>query len=466
MNYIKKIFVSVFCLAIIGVPFFVIGDGKLAKAAEISPLITSYAPQVKSADTNVSYVDNSGNRRTAIMHHPGVTMTQQELDNMRDHVRAGDEPWSSAFAKFAADPKAYKNPRIYYEPENDIFIHIRGPWAYENYQNPSEYVGDRANIDGATAFKQAIMWYITGDEAYRSSAMYIIRSYSKIQSVAPHTNFRFATLTYFLAAAADILRYSDTPSQNLKWTYSDTQNLTQAMSLLTVTYDPHTFFMNQHSFSTMGTIGKAIFTNDLKLYEEAVEATTVNSAGDTGGRNGSIKYQMRLMTKNEQTGEALNPANYHVQVIEMGRDVGHSWDDIGGLTTLAQTIYAQGTKVDPETGTVSTKPNAVNPFNFLDDRLLAGTTYMLKYHLGYDVLWTPADSGNGYYTAINSSGRGRIDPFLGILYNYYKYIEKQDMTQEKYKYLATAYEQHMPEGTSNDFPAAATLLFTPNSASQ
>ena len=31
----------------------------------------------------------------------------------------------------------------------------------------------------------------------------------------------------------------------------------------------------------------------LQLYAEAVEATTVNSAGDQGGRNGSIKYQMR-----------------------------------------------------------------------------------------------------------------------------------------------------------------------------
>ena len=88
------------------------------------------------------------------------------------------------------------------------------------WSNPSEYVGTRANTDSETAFMQAIMWYITGDETYRSNAMTIIRDYSAIQSVVPHTSFRFATMTYFLAAAAEILRYSDTPTASLKWTAS------------------------------------------------------------------------------------------------------------------------------------------------------------------------------------------------------------------------------------------------------
>lgn len=28
-----------------------------------------------------------------------------------------------------------------------------------------------------------------------------------------------------------------------------------------------------------------------------------------------------------------------------------------------------------------------NPFNFLNDRLLAGTTYMIRYEKGEDVIW-------------------------------------------------------------------------------
>ncbi|WP_152537678.1 hypothetical protein [Agrilactobacillus composti] len=321
-------------------------------------------------------------------------------------------------------------------------------------------MGDRVNKDGATIFKQTIMWYLTGDEAYRANAMNAMRTYEKIQSVQPHRNFRFATLSYWLSASAEILRATDGPTESLNWTQTDTDNLTQVSGKLANAYDIHSYFMNQHQFTVMGAMGRAIFTNDYPLYAEAVEATTVNNQGQHGGKNGSIMYEMRWMTQNDATGAALAPADQHVQLMEMGRDVGHAWDDVGGLSTLVQTIYSQGTKVDPSSGTVSFQNNAVNPFNFLDDRLLAGTTYMLRYEKGEDVPWTPADSGLGIYNQINSSGRGRIDPFLGILYNYYKYDQGADMTAAKYQPLTQAYEAAMPEGTSFDYPAAGTLLFT------
>ncbi|WP_127495691.1 Ig-like domain-containing protein [Paenibacillus glycanilyticus] len=447
------------------------GGAGTANAA-VSPLITSYKPQAVNADVNASYTDANGSTVSATIHHPGIAMTLADLDNMRDHVRAGDEPWNTAFEAFAADWQSRPNPRILYEVGNDLFVNIRGPWAFTDangkyWSDPSDYVGTRANTDALTAFKQAVMWYITGDETYRSSSMYIVRSYSGIQSVAPHTNFRFATMTYLLAAAAEILRYSDTPTAGLKWTETDTQNFSHMMELCSVTYNAHSFFMNQHQFTVMGTMARAIFTNDLEMYAESVEATTVNAEGDEGGRNGSIKHEMRWMTKNERTGAPLDSSDYHVQLMEMGRDVGHSYANIAGLSTLVQTIYAQGTKVDPAAGTISTAANAVNPFHFLNDRLLEGTTYALKYHLGYDVMWTPAVANQSYsgqiFDQINPDQRGRIDAFYSVLYNYYKYIEGQDMTQEKYKYLAYVYETRMPEVAGKDYPLAM-LLYTPDAA--
>lgn len=462
----QKTFSSILCFMLAMTAIIGFGSTETANAA-VSPLVTSYKPQAVNTDANVSYTDSNGNTISGTIHHPGIGMSLADLDNMRDHVRAGDEPWNTAFNAFANDTLSSKSPPIYYQQGNDIFINIRGPWAETvggvYYDNPSSYVGDRGHTDSDTAFKQAIMWYITGDETYRSNAMTIIRDYSAVQSVVTHTNFRFAGMTYLLAAAADILRYSDTPTQSLKWTASDTANLTNMMSLFTNTYDLHTFFMSQHQFSAMGAMGRAIFTNDLQLYTEAVEASTVN-ASNAAGSNGSIKSQMRMMTTNERTGAALDPSDYHVQFIEMGRDVGHSYGGVAGLSVLAQTIYAQGTKVDPVTGAMSTAANAVNAFNFLNDRLLEGTSYILKYHLGYDALWTPASiGGTSFYDTINADGRGRIDAFYSILYNYYKYIEQQDMTGEKYKYLAYAYETRMPEVAPKDFPLAM-LLYTPDAA--
>ncbi|ASA23478.1 fibronectin type III domain-containing protein [Paenibacillus donghaensis] len=446
----------------------VAGFGGQKVEAQTSSLITSYKPQAVSGNVTASYFDSAGNKITATFHHPGIVMSLADLDNMRDHVRVGDEPWNTAFNAFASDRRASKAPPIYYQQGNDIFVNIRGPWVTTvggvYYSNPSEYVGQRANTDSETAFMQAIMWYITGDEAYRSNAMKIIRNYSDIQSCAQHVNFRFATVSYFLSAAAEIMRYSDTPTGTLKWTETDTANLIQAMNFVSNTYNPHSFFMNQHQFSVMGTIGRAIFANDLEMYAEAVEATTVNSSGQQGGRNGSIKYQMRWMTANEVTGVPLAQSQYHAQLMEMGRDVGHAYANVAGLSTLVQTIYTQGTKVDPVTGKMSTTTNAVNPFNFLNDRLLAGTTYILQYHLGYDVMYTPAFSdGSSYYNVINPDQRGRIDSFYSVLYNYYKYIEHQDMTQEKFKYLAYVYETRLPEVAGKDYPLAM-LLYTPNAA--
>ncbi|MCT3400600.1 hypothetical protein [Lentilactobacillus hilgardii] len=62
------------------------------------------------------------------------------------------------------------------------------------------------------------------------------------------------------------------------------------------------------------------------------------------------------------------------------------------------------------------------------------------------------------------AGRDGIGPFLGILYNYYKYDQKVNMNDDKYRPLTQAYEAQMPEGTSPDYPAAGALLFTRNSA--
>lgn len=437
--------------------------GNRADAA-VSPLITNFQPKLKTSQVITNYTDSDGKQHQEAISHPGITMNAEQLETMQKEVRSGNEPWGKAFEAYANDTFARKNPRLYFESGNDIFIHILGPWRSGNYSNPSGYVGDRVNKDGATIFKQTIMWYITGDSVYRANAMNAIREYEKIQSAVPAYNFRFATLTYWLAASAEILRATDSPKADLNWTQSDTDNLTRVFKVLSATYNDHSYWMNQHQFNVMGTMGRALFTNNYPLYAEAVEATTVNNEGTHGGNNGSIMYQMRLMTKNDQTGELLPVSAQHVQLIEMGRDVGHAWDDIGGLSTLAQTIYSQGTKVDPTTGAVSTATNAVNPFNFLNDRLLAGTTYMIRYEKGEDVIWTPADSSRGIYTQINPTSRGRIDPFLGILYNYYKYDQKVNMNDSRYQPLTQAYEAQMPEGTSFDYPAAGTLLFTRKSA--
>ena len=126
-NRCQRIVSSILCFMLAMTSF--IGFGSQTVEAAISPLITSYKPQVVNADANVSYTDSNGNTISGTIHHPGIVMTMAELDNMRDHVRAGDEPWNTAFNAFASDSRSSKTPRIYYEG-NYIFIHIQGPWGF------------------------------------------------------------------------------------------------------------------------------------------------------------------------------------------------------------------------------------------------------------------------------------------------------------------------------------------------
>lgn len=401
--------------------------------------------------------------------HPGIGMSAEQLETMQRHVRAGDEPWLSGYGALINNPKAALYPRLYFQPDNDIFIHIPGPWAIEGYDNPGDFVSQRCQMDSLTAAHQALMWYITGNEQYRRNVFAILDNFALVESAVDHTDFRFGDVVYNLCFAAEILRYTECDNEELQWTQEHTDKLTGFMNIVHKFYDATWFWMNQHSFNVLGMMGESIFTNDVVMYGKAVERTLVNTEGEHGGRNGSVKYQIRKVEKNDLTGEILKEPN--IQLMEMGRDQGHAYGNLGGLSELVASIYAQGTLVDPEEGTISTAADAVNPFEFQDDRLLAGASYLAKYHLGYEVTWIPADSGvsssspNGIYKSINGyPWKGNLSNYYGIVYNYYKYIAKADMSQEKYRYVADAYESIMPEGASGDFIALSTLMFTPEAA--
>ena len=85
----------------------------------------------------------------------------------------------------------------------------------------------------------------------------------------------------------------------------------------------------------------SIFLDDINGYNEAVER---------------FAYNKKAVDSTNTTGE--NTTNFSVaamildngEIVEMGRDQPHSGLDVGALGAAAQTIYVQGTKLDPVTG--------------------------------------------------------------------------------------------------------------------
>ena len=193
--------------------------------------------------------------------------------------------------------------------------------------------------------------------------------------------------------------------------------------------------MNQHLYPLLGAMSGYIFTGNRDRYNEGVEWFTVNKTAVDQGQNGAIKPLFRLVDTNALTGEKVDPPV--VQHVEMGRDQAHGAGDITNVEILARLLLAQGTKVDPVDGTASTAPNAVGPYEFLDNRILKAADFFGRFMLGYDTPWIPVAAhtdANGnptvIYNQLKEGYRGRIGGNVYDLYYYYKYTAGVNMEVE------------------------------------
>jgi hypothetical protein len=109
-----------------------------------------------------------------VFRHPGVLVNRAQLDFIRDKVKAGEEPWTSAFAKTSANASLTAAPM----PVADV---ICGPYSTPN-------VGCTEELhDSTAAWSDALAWYITGDEAYARKTIELMNAWSgTIKSHSDH----------------------------------------------------------------------------------------------------------------------------------------------------------------------------------------------------------------------------------------------------------------------------------------
>ncbi|HSH96558.1 MAG TPA: S-layer homology domain-containing protein, partial [Roseimicrobium sp.] len=155
------------------------------------------------------------------------------------------------------------------------------------------------------------------------------------------------------------------------------------------------------------------------------------------------KEQIRMVTRNDKTGEAVEP---NLQLAEMGRDQPHAGGNITNLLMMSKTIDFQKTKVDPVSGTVTKKADGVSPIHFLDNRLPKGSVLFAKYNLGYALPWVPiyseTDPNHPDYLAkyeLISERSGIGGNGTAAEYHYYKALGL-DMESGPYRYIKVAYD--------------------------
>ncbi len=390
---------------------------RVAQAADITTIATSYQPTINET------IDANGFKR------PGVGFTKEILENVRTQVRAQREPWNTYFNSMLTSGSASKTPSIKNANGDQ-------PRVYGLY---SQSVNGMFIADAQVAFTQAILYYITGDDTYRANAMKIIRLYEQMDPAQYayftdshiHTGIPLSRMV----GAAEILRYTSTQTPALEWTDDDTVKFTDNLVLPVIQNfnSCNCRFMNQHLYTTIAAMSGYLFAGDREKYNEAVEWFSVNKDAVDQGQNGSVKQLFREVTRNDDTGETVPP---NIQHVEMGRDQAHGAGDLTNAAILARLMMAQGTRIDPVAGTASDAPNAVGPYEFLDDRIFKVHELWHTYMLGYEVPWVPTAShtdadGNPtvVYHGISGYYRGRMGQNTWETFYYYLYNRGMNMEQ-------------------------------------
>jgi hypothetical protein len=365
--------------------------------------------------------------------HPGVGLTADNLENMRTQVLAGVEPWASYYdamlqTRFAAV---------------DFKASIQGPTDEQPTSTAynAASMRSRHHADSIGAMTQALMYLVTGDERHRANALHVIRTWSSLDPATykyfPDAHIHTGVPLYQTLVATEIIRSTEPTNDelngyDLRWTDRDQQRIED--NLVRPVLDTFLFsqnrLWNQHLYGVIGMVAAAIFLDDAELYAERVEWFTVNSGYKSehtingGDVNGSLASLFRVI----DSGDPLNPyGRDFVQHVEMGRDQAHAEGDVDLLAALARIVNNQGTRIDPADGTVSAAPDAVSPYEFLDNRILEGGDVFAAYMMGEEPPYIDTSGGSG---KLSEAYRGRLREPLNELYYQYEYVAGVDVEEE------------------------------------
>ncbi|WP_097269832.1 alginate lyase family protein [Streptomyces sp. TLI_55] len=133
--------------------------------------------------------------------HPGVTVSQSQLDFARGKVNAGAQPWKGAFDQMLASKYADLNRT----PKPRAVVECG------SYSNPNYGCTDERE-DAIAAYTDALAWYITRDERYAKKAIQLMDAWSA--TITDHTNSNAPLQTGWAGSswpkAAEIIKYTYT----------------------------------------------------------------------------------------------------------------------------------------------------------------------------------------------------------------------------------------------------------------
>ncbi|GHT88359.1 hypothetical protein FACS189474_3450 [Bacteroidia bacterium] len=281
-----------------------------------------------------NYNFGKSTQSTASFRHPGMAQSREDLDYMKQMVSAGKEPWKTAFENLK------KQTSLDFEPSPVTSVSV-GPYG-ANSMGGREY-----ERSANAAYNHALMWYITGDEAYSRKAIEILNAWSYRLWNFDENNAKLNVGLFspnFLNAA-EIIKHTHS-----HWAEKDQKQFKQLV--LSVFYPTIKDFFTEANGNWDASIINtilciAIYTDDHEMFERAVDRYYRGI-----GNSGITKY--------------LYPTG---QCQETTRDWGHVQLGIGEFAKAAQTAWTQG----------------LDFYSAANDRLANGFEYTAKFLLGGDI---------------------------------------------------------------------------------
>ncbi|WP_328721408.1 alginate lyase family protein [Streptomyces sp. NBC_00247] len=133
--------------------------------------------------------------------HPGVAVSQDQLDFARAKVNAGAQPWKGAYDQMMAS--GYASLSRTAKPRATV--------ECGSYSNPNNGCTDERE-DAIAAYTDALAWYITRDERYAKKSIELMDAWSA--TITSHTNSNAPLQTGWAGSswpkAAEIITYTYT----------------------------------------------------------------------------------------------------------------------------------------------------------------------------------------------------------------------------------------------------------------
>ncbi|WP_172382983.1 alginate lyase family protein [Streptomyces sp. MNP-20] len=233
--------------------------GRRIRGAALALLLALTAPACGGSDGPGDAATAPARRADLPFSHPGVLVSKAQLDRVRAHVAAREQPWRTAYEQLRASKYAAAD----YRPKP--YAVVACPPGNEPGQGCVE-----EREDALAAYTQALLYNVTGDRAHAEKAIAIMDAWARV--VTRHTEANAGLQTAWAATswarAAEAVRYTYDG-----WADGD---LLRFERMLRNAYLPQVVAGSVESNGNWdlvmadAVIGMAVFLDDHAAFEEAV----------------------------------------------------------------------------------------------------------------------------------------------------------------------------------------------------